>query len=219
VADRETVSREPKIIYLADRRAGFSDAAFADKWSAHGRLAMSLPIWRNMTRYAQCDPVAVGALSKPCDAIGLVWCRSLDAMASIAVEPELRQPLLLDDELRTFACHVREVAMLTVEETLLEGPRNGWKLFLFDSQDPPQLAVADSRGVRAVAVSRMLDSGYTAASRLPWRSVLECWFEDRESLERTIAAHATLLSSEGRMATGAYERPLYGYEPEAVRPA
>lgn len=218
MADREAVSRQPKIIYLADRRAGFSDAAFADKWSAHGRLAMSLPIWRNMTHYAQCDPLAVGPLSKPCDAIGLVWYRSLDAMASIAVEPELRQPLL-DDELRTFACHVREVAMLTIEETLQEGPRGGWKLFQFDSQDAPQLAVADSRGVRAVAVSRLLDSGYTAASRLPWRSVLECWFEDGESLERAVATHATLLSGEGRMAAGAYERPLYGYEPEAVRPA
>ena len=208
----------PKIIYLADRRTGLTDADFAARWAAHGRLAMGLPIWRNMAGYAQCDPLAIGGLPKPCDAIGLVWYHSLDAMASIAAEPALRQPLL-DDELRTFSCHVREVAMLTTEETLLEGPRGGWKLFQFDRRDEPVLELSRAPGVCCAAVSRLIASDYTATGRLPWRSVLECWFENRACLEHAVSAHSDLLAGPGRMAAGAFERPLYGYVPDVLRPA
>lgn len=202
---------EPKIIYLAGRKTGLSDEAFADRWSAHGKLAMSLPIWRNMKRYAQCDPVTINGLPKICDGIGLVWYRSLDAMASITAEPVLRQPLL-DDELRTFSCHVREVAMLTEEEVLVPGARGGWKLFVFDPGWQPPVNLVGGEGVRAATASRLLSNDYTSSSRLPYRSVLECWFADRRSLEAVADAWLPTIREGGRVAAGAFERPLFGYE-------
>lgn len=208
---RTRVTIEPKIIYLADRKVGLSDEAFAERWSEHGTLAMSLPIWRNMKRYAQCDPVALGGLPGICDGIGLVWYRSLEAMASIAAEPTLRQPLL-DDELRTFSCHVREVAMLTEEEVLVPGPRGGWKLFVFDPGPQPPVDLARGEGVRAATLSRLLSSDYTSSSRLPYRSVLEVWFADRLELEALANALLPTLREGGRLAAGAFERPLFGYE-------
>lgn len=214
---RIRVTIQPKIVYLADRRAGLTDRAFAEAWAEHGRLAMGLPIWRNMVRYAQCDPLALAGLAKPCDAIGLVWYRSLDAMAAIAREPALRQPLL-DDELRTFSCPVREVAMLTHERVLLAGPPGGLKLFVFDPSEHPSLGVAQGPGLRAASASRLLRDDYTSTSRLPYRSVLECWYEDEASLQAAVAGHRDVLRGEGRLAACAFERPLYGYGQGAVRP-
>lgn len=210
-AGSRRVTIEPKIIYLAGRKAGLSDEAFVDRWSAHGKLAMSLPIWRNMKRYAQCDPVAIGGLPKICDGIGLVWYRSLDAMASITAEPTLRQPLL-DDELRTFSCQVREVAMLTEEEVLVPGPRGGWKLFVFDPGSQLPVNLVGGEGVRAATASRLLSNDYTSSSRLPYRSVLEFWFADRRSLEAASDAWLPTIRESGQVAAGAFERPLFGYE-------
>lgn len=204
------VTIEPKIIYLADRRPGLDDAAFAERWSAHGALAMGLPIWRNMKRYAQCDPVSVQTFPKVCDGIGLVWYRSAEAMASIAEHPQLRKPLL-DDELRTFACHVREVAMLTEEQVLIAGPRGGWKIFVLDTDAPPVLDLAETAGLRGASISRLLSNDYTSASRLPYRSALECWFADRDCLERAVGKWSDVLTAQGRLVAGAFERPLYGY--------
>ncbi len=204
------MSVEPRIVYLADRLAGLSDEAFAERWAAHGRLAMSLPIWRNMVRYAQCDPLDMAGFPRPCDAIGLVWYRSPEAMDAIAREPALRQPLL-DDELRTFACHVREVAMLTEERVLRDGRCGGWKLFVFDVSERPAAETFDAAGAGRITVSSRIGNGYTGSSRLPYQSIMEVWFDERRDLETALDRHRDRLSTPGRLAVAARERPLYGF--------
>jgi hypothetical protein len=84
-AAREEMSDRPKLIYLARRHPSIEQASFAARWRQHGRLGMSLPRWRNIWRYAQCDALPWAASPMPlageCDGVGLVWYRSDEARA------------------------------------------------------------------------------------------------------------------------------------------
>jgi NAD(P)-dependent dehydrogenase (short-subunit alcohol dehydrogenase family) len=46
---------EPKLIYLAKRNPGLSRPQFLKRWRRHGMLGMSLPRWKNISRYVHCD--------------------------------------------------------------------------------------------------------------------------------------------------------------------
>jgi hypothetical protein len=200
----------PKIVYLANRNPSLSTVEFAARWRAHGQLAMSLPIWRNMWRYAQCQPVGIAGEVPPFDAIGLVWYRSLAALRSIALEPSLRQPLL-DDELLTFSRHVREGALLTVETVVKPGPRTQHKLFLFStSPDAGALAALVVADAVALVVSTPMDDEYTRSSTLPYRAVVESWYTDEAARDRAARDIRSRSATEpNAVAIAATERLLY----------
>src|SRR5437016_5068498 len=68
-----------KLIYLAKRKSGFTPMQFAARWRRHGALAMSLPMWRYMSGYAQADvlhPSPVPGTSEDYDGVGLLWAPS-----------------------------------------------------------------------------------------------------------------------------------------------
>lgn len=202
----------PKVIYLARRKSGLSMAAFRQRWLQHGRLAMSLPIWRNMWKYAQCDPLHPAG---DWDAIGLVWYRSWEALDSIARQPELRQPLL-DDELETFSGYVRDSAVLTEEEVIKSGPETHHKLFAFvpdgsGKSAEPLLATDEAvRSVRSSAVS----NAYTASTGLDYRFVVENWYASEDEAMRSAERFEREFSSTGILVMPAHERPLYGPVPD-----
>lgn len=202
----------PKVIYLASRSPAVAPTDFPARWLEHGSLAMSLPIWRNMWKYAQCDPQTVDDTEPGCDAIGLVWYRSWSALESLAQNPELRQPLLVDEKL-TFSGYIRDCALLSEERILSEGPETEHKLFLFltDGFDAMITRILSSGAVRTVRNDRAAN-GYTATSTVNFPVVLEAWYGKREE---AVEAYRTLAAlPDAPRIIAARERQLYGPRPD-----
>lgn len=198
----------PKVIYLADRATHLSQDAFKRRWLQHGQFAMSLPIWHNMWKYAQCDPIDTGKLNRVCDAIGLVWYQSWQALDSIAQTPSLREPILAD-ELETFSGPVRQRAILTEEVALVDGPETNFKLFVFEQEASDDgLALQHRRALRIVR-SNAVGNGYTSATRLPYKSVVEFYFADPVAADEA-APDLERSARSGDIVLRARERRLYG---------
>jgi len=205
----------PKVIYVAKRNPALSPAAFQERWRAHGALAMGLPIWRNMWKYAQSDPLPVAGIEPDCDAIGLVWYRGWDALDAIAARPALRQPLL-DDELLTFAGHVRECALMTEETVLQAGTAFEYKVFVFGSAaEAVERALGNSARVGRIARSDAVHNAYTTASRLQHEAVYEAWYPDARDAETALGEIGAQLRDAPLRMMVARERPLYGPAPDA----
>jgi hypothetical protein len=161
----------PKLIYLARRHPALSRVDFPARWRRHGRLGMSLPRWRNIWRYTQCDalpwtsaPLRVAA---ECDGVGLVWYRSAQARAQHVDDAD--RAIMAQDELETFDRPVRAASFLA-REIVLEPPRfDGITVFclLFPHSNAPLDAtlsfVAGQRSERLHRALRGVDSpaGYT----------------------------------------------------------
>lgn len=202
----------PKTIYLAHMKPGFSPEAFTARWRQHGKLAMGLPIWRNMIKYMQCDPLPLSGNPPAYDAIGVVWYRSWDALNSIGKEPSLREPLL-EDELKTFSKYVREGALLTEETLLRDGVPTQQKLFLFllPEHAAHAAALADISDAVRIVRSDVAVNEYTRTSALPYRQVFEYWVPSMAALESCAAAiRAQLAGADGHLLIASKELLLDG---------
>lgn len=198
----------PKVIYLADRASHLSQDTFKRRWLQHGRFAMSLPIWRNMWKYAQCDPIDTGTSDRICDAIGLVWYQSWPALDSIAQTPSLREPILAD-ELETFSGPVRQRAILTEEVSLVDGPETDFKLFVFEQEASDDKIVRRHRRALRIVRSNAVGNDYTRSSTLPYKSVIEFYFADLAAVNDA-ALDLERSARGGDILIGAQERRLYG---------
>jgi EthD domain-containing protein len=161
----------PKLIYLARRHPALSRADFPARWRRHGRLGMSLPRWRNIWRYMQCDALPWASAPLPlaadCDGVGLVWYRSAEARAQHVDDAD--RAIMAQDELETFDRPVRSAAFLA-REIVLEPPRDdGITVFclLYRHPNAPldsaSSIVAEQRGERLRRALRGAGSpaGYT----------------------------------------------------------
>ncbi|WP_374633549.1 EthD domain-containing protein [Ferrovibrio sp.] len=185
-----------KTIYLARRNPALSPTAYTIRWREHGALAMGLPIWANMVRYAQCDMLhehapAFGA-STGYDGVGLVWYRNAAALQAIADKPALRAPLL-EDEPKVFDGLVRDFAILTREAILLDAGYGPIKIIRFIQTEayPNEKAIAglldkqaamiagaaqECAGLCGYRLDFAIGNAYTANSRLPFQLVSELNF-------------------------------------------
>jgi hypothetical protein len=198
----------PKVIYLADPALCLLPDEFKARWLQHGKFAMSLPIWRNMWKYAQCDPITVGGFEPACQAVGLVWYQSWQALESIAKTPSLREPILAD-ELQTFSGPVRQRALLTEEITLVDGPETEFKLFRFEREASDDgTALQHPRALRVLR-SNAVSNDYTSSSTLPYKSVLELYFADLAAAAE-FALELERSARTNELVLWARERRLYG---------
>jgi len=121
----------PKLIYFAERHPAFGPEEFVRRWRQHGALGMSLPRWRNIRRYVQCDPVplpSAGLEPLVCDGVALVWYRSeATRQAHIA---DRSGSVTKADEAETFARPVARFALLTDEVVFEPGEPRRRKLFM-----------------------------------------------------------------------------------------
>ncbi|KIV83490.1 hypothetical protein PV11_05511 [Exophiala sideris] len=107
-------------------------------------------------------------------------------MASIAQQPDLRQKLL-SDELETFSSYVKESAVLTTGNILLDGTETSYKLFGLDKSSDGKLALPLTSHVVRHVRSDTLSNDYTQTSSLQYKAVHEIFFSDLKELE-----HATV---------------------------
>ena len=130
--------RRPKLIYFAERRPEMDRGSFRTRWREHARLGMSMPRWRNIHRYVQCDAVALPGLRMPaipCDGVAVVWYRDEEHRLK-HIADRSAGPILKRDELETFARPVRAFAILTEEYPLVPFGGERRKLFLRVRRNP-----------------------------------------------------------------------------------
>jgi hypothetical protein len=158
----------PKLIYLARRHPSIEPADFTARWRRHGQLGMSLPRWRNIWRYTQCDARPWNAAPLPlpadCDGVGLVWYRSAEARASHVDDAD--RAVMAHDERETFDRPVRDGSFVAREIALRPMPSGGLKLFcfLFGRPDAATEAVARHlEGPRAALLASALRPAGTGA--------------------------------------------------------
>ena len=114
----------PKIVYIAERKPGFSEEEFVARWRQHGALSMSLPMWSNTERYVQASvvhPAPVAGASSAYDAVGVCWFYSDGQLGERSAEQLEEVRILAADELETFAQPIAPVCIAAVETVLKAG--------------------------------------------------------------------------------------------------
>ena len=109
------VDNRPKLIYFAERLPELDRDGFIRRWREHARLGMSMPRWKNISRYVHCDAVDKPGLGLPiawCDGVAIVWYRSETARLA-HITDRSAGPVMKRDELETFARPLRDASILT----------------------------------------------------------------------------------------------------------
>jgi hypothetical protein len=183
-----------KLAYLAQRNPALSPEQFTRRWRQHGALAMSLPRWDSVGRYAQCDclpvPAGLSRASQEYDGIGIVW--FTDANPGSSADRERMRA----DERETFSAYVDEIALLLTERAE-RASRDGHgpvkaNHFLARPADLTRdeftarwLEHDIDRGSRARLVTRYTKNeviGRRPDSRLEFDAYDEYWFESGAAL-------------------------------------
>lgn len=201
----ESEQFEPKLIYLAKRNLALSQPQFLKRWRQHGALGMSLPRWKNISRYVHCDVMhpAAGAavLNDKYDGVGLIWHRSAQARAAHLADTTSRSTMERD-EFATFAEPIANCCLLAREEIVQERDRAAsplTKLFHFATSGTSHAASAwSAAGIesRGHVVNRPLPPVGAGNWGLNFKLVEEWWFEDIDAVLRA----AAVLESQRRAA-------------------
>jgi hypothetical protein len=111
----------PKLIYFAERHPSFDRDGFRQRWRRHGRLGASLPRWKNVARYAQCDRIDGGleGTEIDCDGVATVLFHSEATRLAHIADPD--GAITKADEAETFARPVRSFSVLTEPNDVLQG--------------------------------------------------------------------------------------------------
>lgn len=167
---------EPRLIYFAERHPTLSPEAFTARWRRHGQLGMSLPRWRNVRSYLQCDPLGLavpGIAARPCDGVAVVIYRS-EQHRQAHLADRSAAAVMKADEAATFARPVAQFAVLT-ETLALQRPRPGRCKLFVELRRAPGLAVPAFRAAWLAAAGplaadlagRGLASGYLHNRAIP----------------------------------------------------
>lgn len=134
----------PRLYYLARAHPELTDGAFARRWAAHGALGMSLPRWRNVALYLQCDRIA-GA---PWDGVAVVAFRSEEARLAHVADPD--GAITRADEALCFDRPVSRTACIADGDPGLRAEEGGLRLFRFLSDPPASWGPEHEHLLRAV---------------------------------------------------------------------
>src|SRR6202012_6038657 len=122
-----------KVVYLAPRPAQLTADQFRTRWKAFGELAMSLPLWRHVAGYAQCDPVAPTeagidqrsaarhGLQSDAGGVGLIWFHSGADLQLVGSAPGIER--MRAAELELFGAANEEAELVTAEHLMFERGR------------------------------------------------------------------------------------------------
>jgi hypothetical protein len=126
------VSEPTKVMYYAPVPDGRSRSEFRSRWREHGKFAMGLPMWRNMTRYVQYPVIGPGEHGVDAGqleimsngkygGVGAIWFRDDDALRAAVEDPDGSKVLV--DEVETFGRELGENLVATREHVILDqGP-------------------------------------------------------------------------------------------------
>jgi EthD domain len=188
---------EPKLIYVAKRNLALSRPQFLKRWRQHGALGMSLPRWKNISRYVHCDVLHLTTdapvLNDEYDGVGLIWHRSAQARAAHLADTTSRTTMERD-EFETFAQPIVNSCLLAREEMVQrrDPPASSLtKLFYFSTSGTTYAASAwsaDGIESRGHVVNRPLPPVGADNWGLKFKVVEEWWFKDADTALRAAAA-------------------------------
>lgn len=122
-----------KLIYLANRKPGFTFDEFVRRWRMHGAIGMAQPLWRHTLSYVQSEPifpVAIAGATEAYDAVATFTVR--DGLFSDMTEEDVAGAgIMAKDELETFSQPIPDVSLWVKEEPLKAGPLGGYSAYLF----------------------------------------------------------------------------------------
>jgi hypothetical protein len=189
----ESEQFEPKLIYLAKRNLALSRPQFLRRWRQHGALGMSLPRWKNISRYVHCDvlhPTTDAAVfNDNYDGVGLIWHRSAQARAAHLADTTSRSTMERD-EFETFSEPIVNSCLLAREEMVQRrdpAASSLTKLFYFSTFGTNDAARAWSAGgieSRGHVVNRPLPPAGADNWGLNFKVVEEWWFDDADTALR-----------------------------------
>jgi hypothetical protein len=169
-----------KLIYLAQKKTGFSRDAFLARWRRHGALGMAQPMWRHAIAYIQAEPTQpalIQGLSEDYDAIA-TFCLGDNMFADLGADDAEGAQIMAADELETFATPIPEVSLWVTEEAVKPGDLGGFGAYLF-YQDATAAAAAatvaasDDRTTRVFLNQRNDNLLGNRANTLPFAAVVE----------------------------------------------
>jgi hypothetical protein len=176
-----------KIMYLAERKPGFSDEGFVARWRQHGALAMSLPMWSNSKRYVQASvvrPAPVAEASDAYDCVGVLWMHEDGHLSEPTAQHLQDVQTLAVDELETFAYPIAPVCM-AVDETVLKAGDAPFTAYAFfkDAGGARRFAVqaAARDAARRVALN-VKSPGIGRNLLLPYEAIVEVSAKDQVAL-------------------------------------
>ena len=167
-ADSSTASPgpPPKLLYLAERNPVFDREGFTNRWREHGRVGMSLPRWRNIQRYMQCDPLAVPVspfMPCRCDGIAMVWYAS-EAARQAHVADQTARDIMRRDEAETFARPVCEFSYFARETVVTRLPDATARLFIVAGTTGPVSDRVDAGALHRDRADRIVTALSTVRS-------------------------------------------------------
>jgi EthD domain len=210
---------EPKLIYLAKRNPGLSRQAFVERWRQHGALGMSLPRWKNISRYVHCDVLHrttdAAPLNDEYDGVGLIWHRSAQARAAHLADTSSRTTMECD-EFETFSQPIVNSCLLAREEVVQRrglASSSPTKLFCFSTSGMnPAVSAWPADGIESCGhvVNRPLPPpGGSGHWGLKFKIVEEWWFKDADTALRAAAVLESRRHATEDIVVMANEVPLY----------
>ncbi len=169
-----------KLIYLAQKKPGFSRDAFLARWRRHGALGMAQPLWRHAIGYIQAEPIEpalIQGLSEDYDAIA-TFCLGDNMFSDLGADDAEGSRVMAADELETFATPIPEVSLWVNEEPIKPGDLGGFGAYLFYQDATAAIAAAtvaasDPRSTRVFLNHRNDNLLGERANTLPYAAVVE----------------------------------------------
>lgn len=169
-----------KLIYLAQKKPGFSRDAFLARWRRHGALGMAQPMWRHTIAYIQAEPIQpalVPGLSEDYDAIA-TFCLGDNMFADLGATDAEGSRIMAADELETFATPIPEVSLWVTEEAIKLGDLGGFGAYLFyrdatAAAAAATVAASDPRSTRVFLNHRNDNLLGERANTLPYSAIVE----------------------------------------------
>ncbi len=180
-----------KLIYLANRKPGFTFDEFVRRWRMHGARAMEQSLWRHALGYVQAEPVRPAPLgtSDEFDAVACYMVRD-DMFAAMNDEDVVGAQRMAEDELETFSAPIPTTSLWVDEERLVDGPLGGITAFLFFATEASARELAERArtggGWSRLVLNVRQDEGPLgpAANTLPYEAIVELSAGDLLSLGR-----------------------------------
>lgn len=184
-----------KLIYLANRKPGFTHDDFARRWRMHGALGMSTPFWRHALGYVQAEPirpVPIAGASGDYDAVACLMVRDDTFTGPYTPEDIAASETMIEDEAETFAGPIPNVSLWVSEETLKPGALGGITAFLFFTDAGKAratgLCYAASDGLNRVVVNLKREGAALGPMKntLPYAAIVELSASSVEGLKAVL---------------------------------
>ena len=167
-----------KLIYLANRKPGFSFDEFVRRWRMHGATGMVQPLWRHTLSYVQSEPIFPAAIAGATEAYDAIATFTVsDSLFSDMTEEDVAGTrIMADDELETFSGPIASVSLWVNEESIKAGPLGGSSAYLFLSEVNAARATAEQAkdASNLIRVTQnTADEAMGDGNTLPYRAIIE----------------------------------------------